>query len=54
MQPEQCLIHEARSQAHGVIKELITLHLVPPSVLDTEDRESGVRTIEVVMVALGP
>lgn len=41
VQPEQCFIHEARSQACGVIKELSTLHLAPSSVLGTENREGG-------------
>lgn len=50
--PEQCLNHEARSQASCVIKELSSLQLAPCSVLGTENRERRVSTITVVTVAL--
>lgn len=50
---EQCLIHEARSQAHGAVQELSTLHLVPHSVSGTENREGGVPLVKVVTVTSG-
>lgn len=49
--PEQCFLHEARSQARCVIQALSNLQLVPCHVPGTGRRESGVRATKVVILA---
>lgn len=51
VQPEQCFIHGARSQANCVTEKLSTLQLVPCSLLGTENGESGVLTSQVALEA---